>query len=241
MKNKEFFYRQYDKLKWENQEKTKINSFIYNFIIKNIILKKKGSSIKIFDIGFGIGFFFRLLSKSLSNKYKEIVLEGCEPSNKNYKFFIKKRSLISGKNIKLKVHNKLFKEVKTKEKFDFITSIYTFTNFMLKDLEKAIKKVYPMLNKKGEFILVLADEKYLDEKLKTKKDLLIEKNIISLDSKKYNEVLHSVEIPKIGTIIDYDREEQYYVDLFKKNNFKLKQKKNLNDAGFICTMFVFEK
>jgi len=43
MKNKEFFYQQYDKIRWENQEKTKINSFIYDFIIQNIILKKKTS------------------------------------------------------------------------------------------------------------------------------------------------------------------------------------------------------
>ena len=37
MKNKEFFYQQYDKINWENQEKTKINSFVNNFIIKEII------------------------------------------------------------------------------------------------------------------------------------------------------------------------------------------------------------
>jgi hypothetical protein len=48
MKNKEFFYLQYDKLKWKNQEKTKINSFVNDYIIKNIILKKKSSDVKIF-------------------------------------------------------------------------------------------------------------------------------------------------------------------------------------------------
>ena len=31
MKNKEFFYLQYDKLAWENQEKTKINTLVYGW------------------------------------------------------------------------------------------------------------------------------------------------------------------------------------------------------------------
>ena len=73
MKNKEFFYQQYDKINWENQEKTKINSFVNNFIIKEIILKKKGQDISIFDIGFGIGFFFfkmiSLIIKLLTNEF----------------------------------------------------------------------------------------------------------------------------------------------------------------------------
>ena len=69
MKNKNFFYLQYDKINWENQEKTKINSFVNNFVIKNIILKKKGPDIKIFDMGFGIGFFFKMLNQNLNKAY----------------------------------------------------------------------------------------------------------------------------------------------------------------------------
>lgn len=61
MKNKEFFYLQYDKVDWKNQEETRLNSFVNNFIIENIISKKQGDSIKIFDIGFDIGFFFEML------------------------------------------------------------------------------------------------------------------------------------------------------------------------------------
>ncbi len=87
MKNKEFFYLQYDKVNWQNQEKTKINSFVNNFVIQTIISKKKGDDIKIFDIGFGIGFFLRMLQKNLSKSFKNIILEGCEPSYKNYKNF----------------------------------------------------------------------------------------------------------------------------------------------------------
>ena len=90
MKNKNFFYQQYEKINWENQEKTKINSFVNSFIIQEIISKKKSSSIKIFDIGFGIGFFIKMIYKSLNPIYKSIVIEGCEPSDKNYNYFIER-------------------------------------------------------------------------------------------------------------------------------------------------------
>lgn len=237
MKNKEFFYLQYNKLKWENQEKTKINSFVNKFIIQNIIRKKKDQNIKIFDIGFGIGFFFNMLSKSLKSHYKNIILEGCEPSSKNCIHF----KLKSSKNIKIKTYEDTFLNSKPDKKFDFITSIYVFPHFTLEDLKKSVKKIYSMLDKKGKFILVVANEKYLKNKLKTKKDLFIEKNTIKLNNKDYEEILHYSEIPEIGTLIDYNREEQYYLDLFKLNKFKLIKKCNLDDNGFLCTLFVFEK
>ena len=98
-----------------------------------------------------------------------------------------------------------------------------------------------MLKEKGKFILVVADEKYLKNKLKSKKDLFIERNNIKLNNKNYQEILHYSEIPKIGTVIDYNREENYYLDLFKANKFKLIKKENFNDNGFIATIFTFEK
>ena len=98
-----------------------------------------------------------------------------------------------------------------------------------------------MLNNEGKFILVVANEKYLEEKLSSKRDLFIEKNTLEFDGKKYKEVLHYSEIPQIGTIIDYNREEKFYLDLFKKNGFDLDLKKYLDDNGFICTIFVFCK
>ncbi len=240
MKNKEFFYQQYDKIRWENQEKTKINSFIYDYIVKEVVSKKKDSKLKIFDIGFGIGFFLRQLSRSLGRKYSNIVLEGCEPSYKNYRYF-KSKPINIGKGTSLRIYNKTFQDVQTDEKFDFVTSIYTFTAFVSEELEESAKKIYSMLDSGGKFVLVVADEKYLDEKLKAKRDLFIEKNTIELDGKKYKETLHYSEMPQIGTIIDYNREERFYLDLFKKHKFNLIEKKNLDDNGFICTIFVFEK
>ena len=98
-----------------------------------------------------------------------------------------------------------------------------------------------MLDKTGVFVLVVADEKYLKEKLRSKKDLFIEENTIDFGRKKYREVLHYSEIPEIGKVIDYNREEAFYVDLFKGNKFELESKNSLNDNGFICTVFVFKK
>src|SRR3989344_2766027 len=115
MKNKRFFYEQYNKINWENQEKTKINSFIYNVIIKDIILKKDGSGVSLFDIGFGIGFFWRMLNSKLYGKYKKVTLAGCEPSEKNYNYFVKK--LLSKKsNVELKLYKNTFQNLKLKEK-----------------------------------------------------------------------------------------------------------------------------
>jgi hypothetical protein len=240
MKNKNFFYQQYDKIKWENQEKTKINSFVNNFIIREILSKKEGSSIKIFDIGFGIGFFMKMISKSLSSKYKELLISGCEPSERNYNYLIKKPLSVE-KNVKIKPQNKTFLNAKTDEKFDFLTAIYVFPHFVPEELEETAKKINLMLEHKGKFILVVANETYLEEKLKSMKDLFIERNIMDLDGKKYKEVLHYSDIPKIGKVIDYNREAQFYLDLFKKYGFELDMKKELDDNGFICTVFVFQK
>jgi 2-polyprenyl-3-methyl-5-hydroxy-6-metoxy-1,4-benzoquinol methylase len=237
MKNKEFFYLQYNKINWENQEKTKLNSFIYDFIIKEIILKKKGNDVKIFDIGFGVGFFIKTLYQKLSRVYKKIVIEGCEPSIKNYNYFVKNYKKIA----RLKVYNIPFLSVTTDEKFDFITATYVFPHFLIGELEDVAEKINLMLEPGGQFILVVANEKYLEEKLKSKKDLFIEKNVIEFNGKKYGEVLHYSDIPKIGKVVDYNREKQFYIDLFKNSNFTLVQGKDLDDNGFICTIFVFKK
>lgn len=241
MKNKNFSYLQYDKINWENQEKTKISTFVYNFIINNIILKHKQPNIKIFDIGFGIGFFMKMLYRNLSKSYKNITLAGCEPSNKNYNYFVKKKPLVVRENVKLNTYKDAFQDIRTDKKFDFITATYVFPHFSQEDLEGITKKIYSMLDEKGKLILVVANEEYIKKKLKNEKDLFIKSNIIEMDGKKYKEVLHYSDIPKIGKIIDCNREEQYYLELFKKNKFKLTQKTNFDDSGFICTVFVFEK
>lgn len=239
MKNKNFFYQQYEKINWENQEKTKINSLVNEFIIKEIISKKNGSSIKIFDIGFGIGFFMKMLYTSLNQVYKNIIIEGCEPSDKNYNYFIKNFKFRKGVNPK--TYNNTFLNTKTDEKFDFITAIYVFPHFLSNELNETAEKIRLMLEQGGKFILVVANENYIEEKLKSMKDLFIERSSVELDGKRYKEVLHYSDIPKIGKLIDYNREEQFYLDLFKKHRFKLKQKNELDDKGFICTVFVFEK
>ncbi len=61
------------------------------------------------------------------------------------------------------------------------------------------------------------------------------------NDKKFKEILHYSDIPQIGKVVDYNREKAYYLDLFKNNHFALIRKENLNDNGFICTLFIFEK
>jgi hypothetical protein len=241
LKNKNFFYLQYNKINWKNQEKTKINSFISNYIIQNIILNHKNDSIAIFDIGFGIGLFIKMLINNFKKRYKDIIIEGCDPSKVNYEYFLNKKPKILGQDIILNTYQKTFQDVETKTKFDFITAIYVFPYFLFEELEMIIKKIYSMLKAKGKFILVLADEKYLEDKLKIEKDLFIEIRDLTYKDKRYKEILHYSDIPKIGKVIDYNREEKFYIDLFEDNKFILSHKGNINDSGFVCTLFVFEK
>src|SRR3989344_9212292 len=165
MENKDFYYQQYNKINWPNQEKTKINQKVNQFIIRDIISNKNQSKIKIFDIGFGIGFFLEMLQQSLQNK---VILSGCEPSEKNYLYFLRKNL----KNIT--AYNKPFLNIKTNRKFDFITAIYVFPHFISDDIEKVVKEIYFLLNNKGNFVLAVANERYLQEKLEKQENLFLE-------------------------------------------------------------------
>ena len=220
MKNRDFFYLQYNKINWKNQEKTKINFFIYDYIIRNVISRKKGKDISIFDIGFGIGLFFKKLLRDLRKRYNTVTIEGCEPSKRNYKYFLSKKVKGDGRRVVLKIFNKTFLKTRTEAKFDFITSIYVFPHFLLNDLKGTVRKIHSMLKDYGKFILVVANEKYLANKLINEQDLFIERREVSYGRKKYWEVLHYSDIPKIGKVIDYNREETFYLDLFNFQKIK---------------------
>ena len=103
------------------------------------------------------------------------------------------------------------------------------------------QKISKMLNENGKLIIVVSNEEYLRNKLETKRDLFIEKNTVEYKGKEYKEYLHYVEIPGMGTVIDYDREEDYYKDLLEDNGLKLVNKDRLNSDEYICTVFTFEK
>lgn len=241
MKNKDFFYLQYNKIDWKNQEKTRINEFINNHVIQNVILKHKGDSVFIFDIGFGIGFFLKMLLAALTERYKSIVIEGCEPSQVSYDYFLNKQPKRIKKSASLKTSKETFQDIKTKTRFDFITAMYVFPHFLFEELDEVVKKIHSMLADGGKFVLVLANGEYLENKLKTEKDLFLETKMIEYNGRRYKEWLHYADIPKIGKIIDYNREEAFYLDLFANNDFTLKHKENIDDSGFICTLFVFER
>jgi 2-polyprenyl-3-methyl-5-hydroxy-6-metoxy-1,4-benzoquinol methylase len=130
MKNKDFFFMQYNKINGKIKIKQKLILQLPH-IIKEIILKKKGPELKLFDMGFGIGFFMKMLLAEAKEKYSKLLIEGCEPSEKNFNAL---------KNKEFKISQKPFQEFQTDQKFDFITSIYVFPHFTSEDLEKSLQK-----------------------------------------------------------------------------------------------------
>lgn len=67
MKNKEFFYMQYNQINWEKQEETKINESLNNYIINQLLFKER-TKLKLFDMGFGVGFFVNMVYSKLNLK-----------------------------------------------------------------------------------------------------------------------------------------------------------------------------
>ncbi len=234
MKNPDFFFQQYDKINWVNQENTHLNLSVNQSIIDNI-LSKKETPFSLFDIGSGIGFFIGMIK----DKYGEGAhIEGCEPSKKSYDYFTNKSSFNKENVI---IYPETLQNLKIDKKFDFITAIYVFPHFVEADLVAVTQKITSMLNENGQLIIVVSNEEYLRNKLETKRDLFIEKNDIEFKGKEYKEYLHYVEIPGMGTVIDYDREEDYYKDLLEDNGLKLVKKDKLSSDEYICTVFTFEK
>jgi len=240
MKNRSFFHLQYDRINWANQEKTRINEHINKYLINEVILKHPGNNIAVFDIGFGIGLFIKMLYEKLPEKFDHVTLAGCEPSQVNYQHFAKKLPRETG-NVSLTILNGTFENVRLNGPFDFITAVYVFPHFLATYLSDIVKKIASLLKERGKFILVVANERYLKEKLAAEKDLFIEKSKVRFNGKQYEEVLHYTDIPDIGKVIDINREERFYIDLFETNSFLLIDKKEVSDNGFLCNVFMFEK
>jgi SAM-dependent methyltransferase len=238
-KNKDFFHLQYDKINWKNQDKTKINQKINEKIIEYIFSVHRERNISLFDIGFGIGFFVREFVRKGKDVYRSIYVEGCEPSKKNFYFFEKKYLERLKKYADVQVSQETFQHVHTKQTFDFVTATYVFPHFLSEDLESVVDNIKNILKMGGKFILVLADEEYLKEKLSQERDLFIEKSEVEHNGKVYYEILHYSDIPKIGKVIDYNREEKFYIDLFESKGFSLEKKEKVNDSGFVGVFFVF--
>jgi len=240
MKNRDFFYLQYNKINWANQEKTHINEQINQYVIDQIILKHPGTEIAVFDIGFGVGFFLNMLRQQLNERFERITLSGCEPAKLNYEHFANNKP-DSAANVSWHLFEETFETVEPGQQFDFITAIYVFPHFLAANLPDVAKKIASLLKESGRFVLVVANEKYLKEKLASQKDLFIEKSKVTLNGESYEEVLHYSDIPSIGKIIDINREKRFYIDLFKSDLFTLIGDNEVNDNGFLCNVFVFEK
>jgi len=232
-------YLQYNLLNWPVQSQSRLNFYVHQFIIDKVIYAQQRSKTKVFDIGFGIGMLFKMLCDHLDGEI-ELRMEGCEPSGKNYRYFTNNPPKLC-RGAEIKTHNNSFLDTQTDQKFNYITGIYVFPHFLQKDLETAVRKIYGMLEQTGQFILVVANEDFLKEKLRSTKDLIIERIFFEYHGEKYEEILHYSDIPEIGRILDYNREENYYLHLFRNNGFELVEKNILEDNGFICTVFVFLK
>ncbi|MFA5211397.1 MAG: methyltransferase domain-containing protein [Patescibacteria group bacterium] len=241
MKDGNFFYEQYNKLNWIKQKNNKINYSVMDFIIDNIFLKDKIENIKIFDIGFGTGNFFEKIENKINNFSKKNIIAGCEPAIKNYKFV--KNKITKFKNIKLKISNKSFLETSFKNKFNYIAAIYVFPHFVVKDFSKIIKKIKIMLEKKGKFILVISKDLDLknNEIVNDKKYNFINQEDFVFKGKKYKQFLHTTKIKNVGNIAGYRRSEQFYIDLFLKNDFSLIEKKYIKNNEFNSAVLVFSR
>lgn len=228
MKNADFFYRQYDKIEWENQKETGLNKGIYHHIIKEIFDKTSSDHLRIYDIGFGVGLFFTMIQDELEGY--DLELAGCEPSEKNFNAFT---------NDNVEVQNKAFQDISPQQTYDFVTANYVMPEFIPEDLDNVVRNVKEMLDSDGEFIMTTANEEYLKNKLDDREDLVIETDTIEFDNESYEEKLYYAQIPEIGTVIDYFREERFYNDLFTKHGFELVEKEVIEDSGFVCTLFRF--
>lgn len=241
MHSKDFMYLQYNNLNWSHQTQTNMNGFINEFIIDDIISVKQAKALKVFDIGFGIGAFIRMLIEK-TNEQTDLIIEGCEPSEKNYRYF-SDTSPVLRNGISLKIHWATISDTETENKFDFITAIYVFPHIAQDELAATAKKIYSMLKPGGRFIMVVVNEHYLKEKMEVDKGVytLLDKYEVEYDGRKYTEYVHHSDLPGIGRILDYSREEVFYLDLFRSNGFYFVQKNDLEDSGFKCSVYVLQK
>jgi predicted TPR repeat methyltransferase len=139
---------QYDKddMNWRIEVKdSPIRRFFYHYIQKS---KDQWKDAKILDLGCGTGWLLSFMSEHTN------FAEGVEPSKNNIK--------IAKKNYpEIKIYNCGFFEFETKEKYNLIISAMVFTHF--KDLKKAFKKCFDLLDQKGELQILVPDFDYFKE------------------------------------------------------------------------------
>lgn len=239
MKERNIFYSQYDNIDWINQEKTKINSVVHDYIISKIFDNIRKDDVRIFDIGFGIGLFLEKLSERLAGCFDKIIIDGCEPSSRNYRYY-KSRKIRNKSNIN-NTFNKTFLETSIDRKYDCVTAVYVFPNIVRDELEKTADKIYSILDNGGFFFLVTASEEYMKSVLDMCSNLIVSKERFEFDGSFYNEILHYTDIPEIGRILDLKRAEKFYQKLFIRCGLDLVLKKYLYDSGFIGTVHMFRK
>jgi ubiquinone/menaquinone biosynthesis C-methylase UbiE len=241
MKNDNFLSFQYEELDWFKQEEAKINVNINRYIIEEIILRKKSKSINLFDMGFGVGFFIKMFYKKVQDIYDRIIIEGCEPSEKSFSKF--KKSEVEIKNGHyLNLNKSFFLDLKIEDdKFDVLTSIYIFNCLKFGELEKTFEKIANILKSGGLFFLVVSSDNCFLERVRKDKSLIIKKDILEFGGSKYKEITHYTDLEGLGRIVDCNRETSLYIDLAKKYNLSLLEKKEVFDNDLISSVLIFEK
>lgn len=236
--NERFFYHQYDRIDWEKQKDTGLNLGVNEELLRIIKERHRHSALYLFDIGYGIGFFLQMCCEEISDDYESIHIEGDEPSKQNYEYYEANRSVPD--DITVQTHRQPFLETKTDKSFDVLTSTYVFTHLTQDQLQPAAQKIQEMLRPGGTFLLTVANEAYLQQKLRDDEDLLIQTNKLCLSGETYEEYLHYTEIPEIGNVVDLNREEGFYKHLFEESGLRLCRKEVVDDDGFIASIFIFE-
>ena len=232
-------HEQYNEIDWRNQEKTGINSLVNDQIIDYIVKREIGSSISLFDIGFGVGFFLKRFSERVRDKYKSVYIEGCEPAKKSYEHLLKNPI----KGVEFKIYPDLFLETKVSTKFDIVTAIYVLPAIVFNDLEATVRKINSLLKPGGRFVCVITSEVSFKSDQKNDKDLfnLIEKQTRVFKGKSYTELFHKSFLPGIGYVYDYNRDQVLYEDMFTKNGFILEKKEDVHDGYFMNALLIFQK
>ncbi len=175
---------------------------------------------------------------NMSDKYQKIHLEGCEPSETSYSYFVD----TYGSTIPVKAHPTDFLNVETSHRFDVVVAVYVLPHILFEDLREVAQKIHRTLNKGGRFYTVVTSETSFKAD-KNDKDLfnIVEHNTLQYENGVYEEFLHKSFLPEIGYVLDYNRDEKLYIDLFLSNGFVLDKKQELDDGYFLNSLLVFQK
>lgn len=232
-------YEQYNAIEWKNQITTRLNEPVNMFIIEKYLTISDKDELRIFDIGFGVGFLFTMVTEKLSSVYNKIYLDGCEPASKSFQYFTEHTPRYE--NVEFGVVNSPFLTFDTNNAYDVITAVFVLPHIDIHDLVLVASKISTMLNAEGKCIIVIANELQWKQRVHQHEYELLDLEEVELFGRKYKQVLNKTSLPQIGVVTDYNRDEKLYIDMFENQGLILKARTDLEDQGFISTVLVFQR